>query len=167
MGDVVIREAIEADAKALSLYMATLLAENLATMNRRPAPSVEDEVAFIRKAANAERAAIVLAAKGERVVGLLDFWAGDSYHNRHAGRFGMSVAEDWRGKGVGRRMLEALIAKTKTWPGFCRIELDVLPWNAPAIALYESLGFTLEARRKKAVDLQGEPEDMLLMALVW
>ena len=39
--------------------------------------------------------------------------------------------------------------------------------NAPAIALYESLGFVLEGRMIKAVNLRGPPEDMLLMALTW
>lgn len=42
-----------------------------------------------------------------------------------------------------------------------------MAWNAPAIALYESLGFKLEARMAKAINLRGTPEDMLLMALTW
>ena len=40
-------------------------------------------------------------------------------------------------------------------------------WNTGAIALYESLGFVLEARMKYAMNLRGRPEDMLLMALTW
>lgn len=98
---------------------------------------------------------------------MLDLQAGERDFNRHCGRFGMSVAKDWRGKGVGRAILAAAIEKTREWPGFCRIELEVFPHNATAIALYESMGFELEARKVKAVKMQAEPEDLLLMALVW
>jgi hypothetical protein len=38
----------------------------------------------------------------------------------------------------------------KGWPGFCRIELDVVPWNTPGIRLYEPFGFAHEGRKRKA-----------------
>ena len=86
---------------------------------------------------------------------------------RHSGAFGMSVDQAYRGQGIGRRLLEHGIAEARSWPGFCRLELGVTPWNVRAIALYESLGFVLEARKAKAINLRGQPEDDLLMALVW
>jgi RimJ/RimL family protein N-acetyltransferase len=79
----------------------------------------------------------------------------------------MSVARRWRGRGVGRKLLAAAIDETRQWPGFCRIELECVAWNQPGVRLYESLGFVLEARKTKAVNLRGRPEDMLLMALTW
>src|SRR5262245_46124883 len=141
MSEIIIREAIEADAPAMVRYMEALLAEKRADMQLRPVPSIEDEIAFVRKAAAADRAVIVVAMEGERMVGLLDLWAQEPAHHRHWGKFGMSVAMDKRGQGIGARLLEFLIARAKTWDGFCRIELDVLPWNTQAIALYEKLGF--------------------------
>jgi RimJ/RimL family protein N-acetyltransferase len=47
------------------------------------------------------------------------------------------------------------------------LEIEVVPWNAPAIALYQSLGFIVEATKAKAINLRGRPEDLLLMAMVW
>jgi RimJ/RimL family protein N-acetyltransferase len=64
-------------------------------------------------------------------------------------------------------LLRAAIDEARGWPGFCRIELEVAPWNAPAVALYERLGFLHEGRKIKALDLRGRPEDMLIMALTW
>jgi RimJ/RimL family protein N-acetyltransferase len=167
MPDIIIREPVASDAAALAAYTAALVAEGPGTITLRVAPTVEQEVEFITKNAAAERAFILIAVDGDRVVGLLDLQAGEREHNRHSGRFGMSVAKDHRGQGLGRRLLEEMIAKTKHWPGFCRIELEVFPHNTAAIRLYESAGFEVEARKTKAVNMQGKPEDLLLMALTW
>ncbi len=165
--DVVLRRAREADAAAMADYMAALTAEHLETITPREAPSVEDERDWVLQAAFAERGLILLAEAGEAVIGILDFWGGERSDNRHAGSFGMSVAKAWRGRGVGRRMLQWVIDEAHGWPGFCRIELECVAWNAPAIGLYESLGFKTEGRMVKAINLRGKPEDMLVMALTW
>jgi RimJ/RimL family protein N-acetyltransferase len=164
---LVIRSAREDDAEAMVAYMAGLTAEGLDTISVRFPPSLEDEREFVLRSKVSERILILLAFAGEELVGMLDLSAGQRPSDRHAGRFGMSVAKAWRGQGIGRRLLAAAIDETKGWPGFCRIELECAPWNEAAIALYESLGFVLEARRRKALNLRGRPEDMLLMALTW
>jgi RimJ/RimL family protein N-acetyltransferase len=164
---LVIRPAQTGDAEAMVAYMTALTDEGLDTISVRVAPTLEDEREFVLRSKLSERILILLAFAGEEMVGMLDLSAGQRPSDRHAGRFGMSVAKAWRSKGVGRKLLAAAIEETKGWPGFCRIELECAPWNAPAIALYESLGFKLEATRRKALNLRGRPEDMLLMALTW
>jgi RimJ/RimL family protein N-acetyltransferase len=164
---VEVRRAREADAAALADYMAGLMAERLDTISQRETPSVPEERDWVLRATMAERGLILVAVVDDAVVGALDLWAGERPDNRHAGRFGMSVARGWRGLGVGRRLLSQAIEEARAWPGFCRLELECVAWNAPAIALYESVGFVLEARMAKAINLRGTPEDMLLMALTW
>jgi GNAT superfamily N-acetyltransferase len=51
------------------------------------------------------------------------------------------VTESTRGSGLGRALVEAAIARA-TERGCRRIDLDADPGNAPALALYASLGFT-------------------------
>jgi RimJ/RimL family protein N-acetyltransferase len=164
---IVVRQARVDDARAMVDYMAALIGERLDTISLRTGPTVEDEREWVLRADLSERSFILLATQGERLVGLLDLSAGDRPDTRHAGRFGMSVAKAWRGRGVGKQLLAAAIAEARGWPGFCRIELECVAWNAPAIALYQGLGFVLEARKTKAINLRGRPEDMLLMALTW
>ncbi|HXQ47963.1 MAG TPA: GNAT family N-acetyltransferase [Caulobacteraceae bacterium] len=164
---VKVRRAREADAAALADYMAGLMAERLDTISQRETPSVPEERDWILRAITAERGLVLLAVAEQAVVGALDLWAGERPDNRHAGRFGMSVARGWRGLGIGRRLLTRAIEEARAWPGFCRLDLECVAWNAPAIALYESLGFKIEARMAKAINLRGRPEDMLLMALTW
>jgi RimJ/RimL family protein N-acetyltransferase len=164
---VVIRPARVSDAPAMVDYMEALIAERLDTISVRTCPTLEDERDWILRAEISERTIIMLATHGDVVVGLLDLSAGDRPDNRHAGRFGMSVARRWRGRGVGRKLLAAAIEATRDWPGFCRIELECVAWNEAGFRLYQSLGFVLEARKTKAINLRGRPEDMLLMALTW
>jgi RimJ/RimL family protein N-acetyltransferase len=167
LDDVEVRFAREDDAAAMVEYMSALTGERLDTVSQREAPDIEDERDWVLRAAFAERGFILLALVGAEVVGILDLWAGERPDTRHAGQLGMSVAKAWRRRGVGRRLLEAAIAEARQWPGFRRLQLECVHWNTAAIALYESLGFVLEARMTKAINLRGTPEDMLLMALTW
>ena len=49
------------------------------------------------------------------------------------------VREAARGHGVGRALLQAVAQRAEA-RGCGRLEWDVLDWNAPSIAFYESLG---------------------------
>jgi putative acetyltransferase len=129
-------------------------------------PSAEEEEEWLGKA-RARRAFFLLALEGPEVIGMLDLWAGDRRGTEHVARLGMSVARRWRGKGLGRRLLEQALADARQWPDLCRVELEVVHWNAPAINLYRRMGFVVEAAKAKAINLRGRPEDLLLMSLVW
>ena len=52
------------------------------------------------------------------------------------------VLPEHRGRGIGRRLLEALAAIARE-RGYGRFEWAVLDWNAPAIGFYERMGATI------------------------
>jgi len=66
------------------------------------------------------------------------------------------IARSLQGRGLGRRLVEMLIAKLGAMPGCRRIVLMLHPENEPAARLYDSLGF-----RKIGVT----HEDDLILAL--
>jgi RimJ/RimL family protein N-acetyltransferase len=166
---VEIRQGRTSDAAMTSAYMHELLAEGLDVyMLPNPAPSQEKQVGWIGQIEETPHAFVLIAASGSRVVGVLDFRPTAGRGRTPSGSFGMSVARDFRRMGIGRRLVEAMIARARSErPDLCRIELEVVPWNAPAIALYEKLGFRLEGSKEKTIAFRGKPEALHLMAKTW
>jgi RimJ/RimL family protein N-acetyltransferase len=163
---IVIRDATADDAASMADFMTALSHEALDTVSSRPPPTVNEERDFVATA-TAAGGVVFIALEETRVVGLLYLWPGQKPHDRHVCRFGMSVAREHRGHGVGHKLAVAAIERCRSWPTACRLELEVVPWNAPALSLYRKLGFVAEATKRKAIKLRGEPEDLILMALTW
>ncbi|MDX8402724.1 MAG: ribosomal protein S18-alanine N-acetyltransferase [Mariprofundaceae bacterium] len=71
------------------------------------------------------------------------------------------VAPEWRRRGVGRGLMRRLMEAA----GTDAVELEVRASNAPAIALYASLGFARDGIRPRYYrnGPGGRPEDALLM----
>jgi phosphinothricin acetyltransferase len=67
-----------------------------------------------------------------------------------------------RGRGVGRRLLEALIESTER-AGVWTIEAGMFPENAGSVALHERLGFRVVGRRERLGKLDGAWRDVLLL----
>ena len=61
----------------------------------------------------------------------------------------MGVKEPFRGKGLGRSLLNRFIDESKARDA-CKISLDTDPSLVPAIRLYESEGFRREGARARS-----------------
>jgi ribosomal protein S18 acetylase RimI-like enzyme len=78
---------------------------------------------------------------------------------------GMSVARDWRGRGVGSALLAAGIEWARE-RGFRAVRLEVFPHNEPALALYRKFGFVeVERLERRYRRRSGELWDALVMRL--
>ncbi|RDI58074.1 GNAT family N-acetyltransferase [Microvirga subterranea] len=82
----------------------------------------------------------------------------------HAASLGMGIHDDWRGRGVGSRLLNELLTIADDWLDLRRIELTVYVDNAPAIALYERNGFRVEGTHKVFAFRNGSYVDAHAMA---
>lgn len=72
----------------------------------------------------------------------------------------VAVVQSYRGQGVGRKMMHALLERLKQ-TGVKAVTLEVRAGNQPAIALYEALGFQTEGIRKNFYE--KPVEDALIM----
>jgi L-amino acid N-acyltransferase YncA len=72
------------------------------------------------------------------------------------------VAETARGQGVGRRLLERLIASTEA-AGIWTIQTGIFPENEGSVRLHERVGFEIVGRRKRLGKLHGVWRDVVLL----
>jgi L-amino acid N-acyltransferase YncA len=72
------------------------------------------------------------------------------------------VERHWRGRGVGRRLLEGLIALARTL-GYHKLVLAAFPFNKAGVALYDRLGFTPVGIYHEQGQLDGRWVDVLIM----
>ena len=72
------------------------------------------------------------------------------------------VAEGVRGRGVGRALMEALIAGADA-AGLWTIQTSIFPENAASVALHERVGFRVVGRRERIAKQSGVWRDTLLL----
>jgi len=81
---------------------------------------------------------------------------------RFVADFSVYVERAWRGKGVGRVLLERLIALGREH-GFHKLVLSAFPFNEGGMALYTKLGFRTVGVYKEQGRLDGEWVDTIIM----
>lgn len=105
-----------------------------------------------------------VALDGTKVVGWIDIGPSRLPVSPHVGSLGMGILAEYRGQGIGKRLMNAALAKAKA-NGLKRVELEVYPHNTAGIALYKSVGFIEEGRRKNAALLDEGYVDLVMMGL--
>jgi phosphinothricin acetyltransferase len=72
------------------------------------------------------------------------------------------VAPGHAGRGVGRALLEALIASTEA-AGIWTLQTGIFPENTASVALHERCGFRVVGRRERVGCHEGRWRDVLLL----
>lgn len=106
-----------------------------------------------------------VALDGARVVGWADVITPWQPALAHTGTLGIGVLPEYRGQGIGRRLLRAVAAKARA-KGITRIELEARDDNERAVRVYERAGFVREGIKRRAMCFDGTYYDTILMSLV-
>jgi L-amino acid N-acyltransferase YncA len=72
------------------------------------------------------------------------------------------VHPDHRGAGVGRQLLQALIASTEA-AGIWTIQTGIFPENTASLVAHERAGFRVVGRRERLGQLAGQWRDVLML----
>ena len=102
----------------------------------------------------------LVAMEGEQVAGYI----GSQTVCGETDMMNVAVHPDHRRKGIAEKLILALIEELKGMESHC-LTLEVRASNAPAIALYEKLGFQEVGRRKNYY--RNPREDALILRKEW
>lgn len=150
--DVVIRAAESSDAEAIAIIMGCpgVVRGTLQT----PYGSLEERTARVGQ--RLPRSHSLVAEVDGRVVGVIGLNVNERPRRRHVADLGMSVHDDFQGRGVGGALMAAIVDLAEGWLGITRIELTVYVDNVRAIRLYERFGFTVEGTAPRYALRDGE-----------
>lgn len=165
MYEFIIEEAKPADAENILSYLRIIGGEsdNL-TFGAEGVPfSVEAEQAFIQSRLDSKKDVLYLVKCNGEIVGNGSI---NSLSGRmsHRAELGISVRKDYWGKGIGTKLMDALIAFARN-AGFEILSLEVRSDNDRAIRLYERFGFKKIATYPGFMKIKGELVDYDLMYL--
>jgi RimJ/RimL family protein N-acetyltransferase len=110
--------------------------------------------------------AVILGAFTDRLAGSVGL-----YRDRHikaghkAHLWGTYVRPAERGKGLGKQLVQAVIAHARTLPGIDAVHLSVSGEAAAARYLYESMGFSIWGTEPDALRAGGRSTDEQHMRL--
>jgi len=126
--------------------------------------TVDKEKEWISKHIEQPGHLFIVAEVDGRIVGSADLHNGNRKRIQHVGTLGITVIKDFRGLGVGKALMEALLNWALDNPLIEKIGLEVFDVNKPAIELYNKLGFIEEGRKAKGIKLgQDSYADSILM----
>ncbi len=160
--EITIRTADPSDAEAiLKCYTAPLAARNTLQIPYRSLESVREQ---LTKSGEGDHL-LVAEIEGE-VVGVIGLHTSSRPRVNHKAEVGMMVRDDWKGKGVGAALMQAVIELADKWLNLTRIELTVFTDNESAIALYRKFGFEIEGTLRKYAFRDGEFVDAFAMGRI-
>ncbi|MDY3249883.1 MAG: GNAT family N-acetyltransferase [Candidatus Choladocola sp.] len=107
------------------------------------------ESRFLKEKTESENEIEILAVLDGRVAGTAGIEAiGNKDKVKHRAEFGVSVAREYWGLGIGRALMEACIECARQ-AGYMQLELDVVAENTSAISMYQSAGFVEYGRNPR------------------
>ena len=152
-----IRPATEADAGAITAIYNEGIADRVATFETRPR-EIHEVAAWL-----SDGLPLLVAEEDGAVLG---FARVSAYSDRcvyaGVGEHGVYVARAARGRGVGRRLLEALAAASEQ-AGYYKLTSRVFADNAASRAVHLAAGFTEVGIQRRHGRLDGEWKDCVLV----
>ena len=155
-----VRAVSIADAAAICRIYNEGIQDRVATLETEER-TPEERVEWL--GARGPRHPVLVAESDGAVVG----WASLNVFNarrayEHVADLSLYVEREWRGQGVGRRLLEALVARASEL-GYHKIVLAAFPWNQAGMRAYTRAGFREVGIYREQGRLDGRWVDTVVM----
>lgn len=158
--DVIIRPPHPGDAEALyACFCHPLVARTTLQMPTQ-------EIGYTRKRLETQNKNLyrfVAEVRGT-AVGMITLYQLENPRLAHTAGLGMMVHPAYWGKGLGSRLMAAIIELADTWLNIGRIELEVNVDNPAGVRLYRKFGFEIEGTKQWHAFGDGRLADSYFMA---
>ena len=125
----------------------------------------EQQLTQVERILGQENSTILVAEEEDKLVGYLLCMGGSAARIRHSAYLVVGIVREYRGKGVGTKLLQALDQWVKSRE-LTRLELTVVTKNGPGIALYKKSGFEIEGTKLQSLKVDGVYHDEYVMAKI-
>lgn len=126
--------------------------------------SIQEEKERILRILDNLKEILIVAEVNGVVVGSIEFRSQTRKRLSHTGSVSMSISKNYRGMGIGKALLKALLDWAEENPLIEKVSLGVFSTNLRAISLYKQMGFLEEGRLIKEYKLNnGDYIDDVLM----
>jgi ribosomal protein S18 acetylase RimI-like enzyme len=155
---VALRSPKPGDAASMLTFLRTLFHESWRNLNAPPdqfdSMAELDEAALLKRFADASSDFLFSAFLGERVVGNLGVNVLPGGLCAHTAQLGMGVLREAQGRGLGEALLRRALDEAAQ-AGVWNVRLTVRVDNAPAVGLYEKVGFRRVGLLEKVAEVEG------------
>lgn len=154
------------DANELHRYINALSKEKTFVSFQGEEISLEDEIEYVKsslKKIDEKKSVQLIVECDNKIVGVSGIDSKPRV-NSHVGVFGISIAKDFRGQGIGKKLIESVLKETENNLKHIKvIQLECFANNENACNLYKSVGFKEYGKLPKGIQYKGELVDEILM----
>ncbi|XXM70818.1 N-acetyltransferase family protein [Lysinibacillus sphaericus] len=165
--EYIIRNVKVEDAEALLDIGTSIISEGeyfIVVSEEVEKKPLHEEKERIQRILENRKETIIVAEVNGIVVGSIEFRSQTRKRLAHTGSVSMSITNKYRGRGIGKALLKALLDWAEENPLIEKVSLGVFSTNQRAISLYKQMGFVEEGRLMKEYKLDhGEYIDDILM----
>ncbi len=159
-----IRVITEADSEVFRALRLRALAEEPESFGADAEAFAATALPDVAARLHATNDTFVLGAFMPTLVGMVGFVREQGGKKTHkAFIWGMYVAPEARGQGIGRSLMAEALTRAVLLPGLEQVHIGVVTTNTAAVALYRSLGFTTYGTESRALKIGDRYVDEELM----
>ncbi len=164
MADLVIRDATAADAAEICRIYNQGIQDRVATLETEERTPAERRAWL--EARGPRHPVLVVEAPAPGASEVVGWGSLNVFNPRraydHVADFSLYVDRGWRGRGVGRRLLESLIARARVL-GYHKLVLSAFTFNEAGMQVYRRAGFREVGVYREQGRLDGRWVDTIVM----
>jgi len=106
----------------------------------------------------------LFALSEDKLIGMIVYIRDNKIKTKHIGNiFGVYVTREYRGQGVGKKLMDSVLTQIQKSKDVVKIKLSVNPEQKAAVKLYQNYGFKIVGQLKKELYVEGKFYDELIM----